>query len=72
MAKMSFKVGSIYCYDCVIALKKFIGSLEGIQSIDMEGEDMVDISYNPSVMSEEKLRQVVTDSVEKLGFKIIV
>lgn len=72
MAKMSFKVDSVYCYDCVTALKKFIGSLEGIQSIEMEGEEMVDISYDPSVISEEKLRQIIMDSVEKLGFRIIM
>jgi copper chaperone CopZ len=71
MASISFKVGSIYCYDCVIALKKFIGSLEGIQSIETIGEDRVDISYDPSSISEEKLRQIVTDSIEKLGFKIV-
>ena len=72
MAHISFKVGSIYCYDCVMALKKFIGSLDGIHSIEMEGEDRVDISYDPSVLSEDKLRELVTDSVDKLGFKIIM
>jgi copper chaperone CopZ len=71
MANISFKVGSIYCYDCVIALKKFVGSLEGIQSIEMIGEDKVDISFDPSVIGEEKLRQIITDSIEKLGFKIV-
>ena len=71
MARLSFKVGSIYCYDCVIALKKFIGSLDGIESIEMTGEDCVDISFDASKISEEKLREVVADSSDKLGFKIL-
>jgi copper chaperone CopZ len=68
---MSFKVGNIYCHDCVIALKKFIGSLEGIHSIEMIGTDRVVISYDSSLISEERLKEIVADSVEKLGFKII-
>ncbi len=71
MANISFKVGSVYCYDCVMALKKFIGSLEGIQYIEMIGADKVYISFDPALIDEERLRQIVADSIEKLGFKIL-
>jgi copper chaperone CopZ len=71
MANISFKAGNIYCYDCVLALKKFIGSLDGIQSIEMTEEDRFDISFDPSSIEEGKLRQIVKDSTEKLGFKIM-
>ena len=71
MARLSFKVGNIYCYDCVIALKKFLGSLDGIESVEMSGEDRVDILFDDSKMSDEKLREVVADSSDKLGFKIL-
>jgi copper chaperone CopZ len=71
MATLSFKVGNIYCYDCVIALKKFLASLDGIESIEMSGEDGVDISFNASKMSEEKLKEIVADSCDKLGVKIL-
>jgi copper chaperone CopZ len=70
MAIISYKVGSVYCYDCVIALKKFIGSLDGVQSIEMDGEDKIDISYDTSSISEKKLMMIVGESVDKLGFKI--
>ncbi len=71
MASISFKVGSFYCYDCVNALRKFVGSFKGVQSVDMINKDKVVITFDPSSMDEEKLRQIVTDSVYKLGFKII-
>ena len=70
MATISYKTGSVQCYDCVIALRKFIGSLDGVQSIEMDREDKIDISYDDSSISENKLMQIVKDSVDKLGFKI--
>jgi copper chaperone CopZ len=70
MAVVSFKVSNIQCYDCVLALRKFLGSLDGIQSIEMDGEDKIDISYDTSSFSEGRLTQVVYQSVDKLGFKI--
>ena len=70
MPAVSFRTERVYCYDCVIALKKFIGSLEGVRSIEMDGEEKIDILYDSSSISEEKLTQIVNESVEKLGFKI--
>lgn len=70
MAIISYKTGSVQCYDCVIALKKFIGSLDGVESIEMDGEDKIDISYDDSLISEDKLTWIVGESVDKLGFKV--
>ncbi len=73
MASISFKVGSIYCYECVMALRKFIGDVKGVRSVDMIGDDRVVITYDPAnlIFDEGKLRQLVIDSIDKLGFKII-
>lgn len=70
MPTISYKAGSVYCYDCVIALKKFIGSLDGVESIEMDGEDKFDISFDTSVISEDKLTWIVGESVDKLGFRV--
>ena len=70
MTTISYKTGSVQCYDCVIALRKFIGSLDGVESIEMDAENRIDVSYDASSISEEKLMQIVSDSVDKLGFKI--
>jgi hypothetical protein len=73
VARLSLKVGSIYCYDCVLGLRGFLSKIKGVQSVDMVGDDRVVTTYNPSDLEidEEKLQQIVRDSIDKLGFKVI-
>lgn len=72
MARLSFKVGHVYCYDCVKALGKFIGKMKGVQSVDVKNNDSAVIEYDPSELDldEEKFKQIVIESIDKLGFKI--
>ena len=71
MADIVFKVENVYCLDCVIALKKFIGHMKGVESVEMIEEDCVIVKYEPSELEfgEERLKQIIDESVEKLGFK---
>ncbi len=73
MASITFKVGRVYCLECVMALRKFICNLKGVQSVDMKDNEKVIITYEPSNLdfSEEKLRKIVIDSIGKLGFTVI-
>lgn len=72
MATLSFRIGQMYCYDCVKALEKFIGNMKGVQSIGVENDDSVVIEYDPSGLEfgEEKFKQIVRDNIERLGFII--
>ena len=72
MAKLSFKVGHVYCYDCVKALGKFIGRMKGVQSVEVKNNDSAVIEYEPSALDfdEEKFKQIVIESIDKLGFRI--
>jgi copper chaperone CopZ len=72
MAKLSFKVGHVYCYDCVKALGKFIGKMKGVQSVEVINNESAVIEYDPSGldMDEEKFKQIVIDSIDRLGFRI--
>ena len=71
MAKLSFKVGHVYCYDCVKALGKFIGRMKGVQSVEVKNNDSAVIEYDPSELDfdEEKFKQIVIESIDKLGFR---
>jgi len=60
----------MFCYDCVTALRKFIGSMKGVDSVEVD-EGKVAVNYDPSVISEEELFLIAKDSVEKLGYRII-
>ena len=72
MARLSFKVGHVYCYDCVKALGKFIGRMKGVQSVEVKNNDSAVIEYDPSSLDfdEEKFKQIVIESIDKLGFRI--
>ncbi len=68
--KVTLNVGTIFCYDCVTALRKFIGSIRGINSVDVE-EGKVGIDFDPAVISEERVSMLARDSIEKLGYKVL-
>ena len=72
MARLSFKVGHVYCYDCVKALGKFIGRMKGVQSVEVKNNDSAVIEYEPSALDfdEGKFKQIVIESIDKLGFRI--
>ncbi len=71
MGKRLFKVEDRFCDECALALRRFIGHEDGVESIDVENK-MIAIVFNPSKMSEERLDTITKDSLEKLGHKLIV
>jgi copper chaperone CopZ len=72
MATLSFKVGHVYCYGCVQGLGQFIGKMKGVQSVSVKNNDSAVIEYDPSGLEvdEEKFKQIVRESIERLGFRI--
>ncbi len=68
--KTTLNVGTIFCYDCVLALRKFIGSMNGVASVEVE-EGKVAIDFDPSVISETDIIRLARDSIEKLGYRVI-
>ncbi|KPJ97667.1 MAG: hypothetical protein AMK71_12910 [Nitrospira bacterium SG8_35_4] len=72
MATLSFKVGHVYCYDCVKALGKFVGKMKGVQSVNVKNNESAVIEYDPAGLEvdEEQFKQIVKDSIERLGFRI--
>ena len=70
MEKRLFKVEDRFCDECALALRRFIGHLEGVESIDVENK-MIAVSFNPAKMPEERLDRIAKDSLEKLGHKLI-
>ncbi len=71
MEKRLFKVEDRFCDECALALRRFIGHEDGVESIDVENK-MIAVVFNPSKMSEEKLDEITKDSLEKLGHKLII
>ncbi len=70
MEKILFKVEDRFCDECALALRRFIGHLDGVESIDVENR-MIAVSFNPAKMPAERLDRIAKDSLEKLGYKMI-
>jgi copper chaperone CopZ len=72
MATLSFKVGHVYCYDCVKAVGKFVGKMKGVSSVSVKNNDSAIIEYEPSELEfgEDRFKEIVRESIERLGFRI--
>ncbi len=69
MEKRSFQVEERFCDECALALRRFIGHMEGVASIDVENGKIA-VLYDPAKMPEERLDRITRDSLEKLGHKL--
>jgi hypothetical protein len=55
------------CVECAIALRRFIGGLDGVESIeDLPG--VIVISFDEKKIDREMLTKIVKDSIRKLGY----
>lgn len=69
MRKLLLKVDDQFCDECSLALRRFIGSMDGVESIDVE-EKKIAIVFNDSKVHDDDLIRIVTDSLEKLGHNL--
>lgn len=70
MRKLLFKVEEQFCDECALALRRYIGHMEGVQSIDVE-EKKIAVTFDDAKMPDEKLIKITSDSLEKLGYKLV-
>jgi copper chaperone CopZ len=69
MGKVSFEVGNELCEECSLALRRFIGRMEGVESVDVE-DGKVAVVFEDTKVTEEELNRITRESIEKLGYKI--
>jgi copper chaperone CopZ len=70
MKKLLFKVEEKFCDECALALRRFIGDMNGVESVDVE-EKKIAVVFDPATMTDEALTGIAKDSLEKLGHKLI-
>jgi len=72
MATLSFRVGHVYCHNCVEGIGKFVRKMKGVHSVTVKNNDSVVIDYDPDnlEMGEEQFKQIVRENIERLGFRI--
>lgn len=64
-----FKVDKNLCGECSLALRRFIGGMDGVDSIDVES-GRIAVTFNEAEIEEEALAKITKDSIEKLGYRI--
>jgi len=69
MKKVSFGVEKHFCAECSLALSRFIGKLDGVESIEVEN-GMIVISFDDAKIAEETLSRITIDNIGKLGYKL--
>ncbi len=69
MKKISLNVRKEFCEECSLALRRFMGKMEGVDSVDTENGKIV-IAFDDSKVTEERIISIARDSVEKLGYPL--
>ncbi|HSQ78068.1 MAG TPA: hypothetical protein VLN91_04175 [Nitrospirota bacterium] len=69
MSKITLSVPKELCAECSLALRRFIGGMEGVGPIDVEN-GKIEISFDASKIARDTLFRISKDSVEKLGYKL--
>lgn len=69
MRSMTIEVRKELCVDCGLALRRFIGHLEGVGEVEI-GDGEITISYDEGKIGEAELLKISRDSVARLGYDI--
>jgi len=69
MDKISFNVKKDMCSECAMALRRFIGHMDGVEEVGVEGGKLV-INFDGARIDEAELIKLSRDSVEKLGYDL--
>ena len=67
MRKISLNVQKEFCDECSLALRRFIGKMDGVNSIDTENGKVV-IDFDDSKITEQFILKISRESIEKLGY----
>jgi len=69
MSKEYFKVQQRVCEECSLALRRFIGGMDGINSVTVE-VGSVAVEFDEETISSDRVRQLVRDSMDRLGYGV--
>jgi copper chaperone CopZ len=69
MGKILLNVQKQFCEECSLALRRFVGNLDGVESVNVENGRIV-ISFDASMITEDRVKTIAQDSVEKLGYTL--
>ena len=69
MKSISIAVQKEFCEECSMALRRFLGKVDGVNSIET-GRGEIAIEFDEAKLMEEEILRLTRESIEKLGYKI--
>lgn len=69
MKKIRLKVQKEFCGECSLAIMRFMGHMEGVESVAAENGEVV-ITYDDSKVDGEKIEKIAIDGVKTMGYKM--
>ena len=70
MERILLNVNSTICSECSYALKRFIGSIKGVNSVVVIGGNIL-ISFESAEIPESEVANIAKNCIEKLGYKLV-
>ena len=69
MKELSVGVQKEFCGECALALRRFLGKMEGVESIDIEKGTIL-ITFDAAKIGEDDILKITRESIEKLGYTL--
>ncbi len=69
MGRISLNVQKEFCAECTLALRRFIGKMDGVESVDVES-GRIEIDFDDLKIPASTLMKISKDSIEKLGYRL--
>jgi copper chaperone CopZ len=69
MKSLLFNVQNELCGECTLALRHFVGGMDGVASVDVD-HSAIAVRFDENAMDEDKLRRITQVSIEVLGYRL--
>ena len=69
MSRILFKVQRQFCGECSLALRRFIGGMDGVSVVEV-ADGGVAVEFDENKIADERIRQLTRESIEKLGYRV--
>ncbi|MDH4162627.1 MAG: heavy-metal-associated domain-containing protein [Nitrospirota bacterium] len=64
-----FNVDKSLCAECSLALRRFIGGIDGVESVDAE-QGKIAVKFDEAVIDNDSVQKITKDSIDRLGYKL--
>lgn len=69
MSRVLFRVQRQFCGDCSVALRRFLGGMDGVNAVDVENGGVA-VDFDERIIEAEQVRKLARESIEKLGYRV--